>query len=176
MVSCLQPKGYVQVANTILGRTGRIGHRGVATSFFDFDCDEAMADVLTRTLLETKQEIPEFLQTYVPEGELALKPRFETESDYDENEVADSGNSNGLGNASAEPGGAWGGGDSGDAAGNSGSGSGWGQDASNSNGAPAASNGGSGPGSGWEKDASNGAPAASNGWGVEATPVVADAW
>lgn len=42
-----------------------------------------MASVLTRTLLETKQEVPDFLQIYVPEGEAAEKPKFETESDFD---------------------------------------------------------------------------------------------
>ncbi|OAA48612.1 DEAD/DEAH box RNA helicase [Metarhizium rileyi] len=66
-----------------IGRTGRIGHRGLATSFFDPVNDDSMASVLTRTLLETKQEIPECLQVYVPEGDAAKNLRFETESDYD---------------------------------------------------------------------------------------------
>lgn len=66
-----------------LGRTGRIGHRGVATSLFT-ERDEPIASVLTRTLLETKQDIPEFLQIYVPEGG---NIQFETESDFDPNEM-----------------------------------------------------------------------------------------
>ncbi|RDA94596.1 hypothetical protein CP533_2408 [Ophiocordyceps camponoti-saundersi (nom. inval.)] len=69
-----------------IGRTGRIGHRGVATSMF-CDRDEPMASVLTRTLLETKQEIPEFLQPYVPDGEAAEKPKFEADSDFDPNDL-----------------------------------------------------------------------------------------
>lgn len=81
----------------VTGRTGRIGHRGVATSFFT-ERDEPIADVLTRTLLETKQEIPDFLQQYVPEGD-ALK--FETESDFDENDLGGGGGDSG--------GGGWGG-------------------------------------------------------------------
>ncbi|RCI16613.1 hypothetical protein L249_2903 [Ophiocordyceps polyrhachis-furcata BCC 54312] len=69
-----------------IGRTGRIGHRGVATSLF-CDRDEPMASVLTRTLLETKQEIPDFLQSYVPDGEAAEKPKFEADSDFDPNDL-----------------------------------------------------------------------------------------
>ncbi|KAJ3473008.1 hypothetical protein NLG97_g10576 [Lecanicillium saksenae] len=49
-----------------IGRTGRIGHRGVATSLFT-ERDEPIASVLTRTLLETKQEIPDFLEIYKPD-------------------------------------------------------------------------------------------------------------
>ncbi|EQL00576.1 DEAD/DEAH box RNA helicase [Ophiocordyceps sinensis CO18] len=85
-----------------IGRTGRIGHRGIATSFFS-ERDEPIADVLTRTLLETKQEIPDFLQMYVPEGEAAEKPKFETESDFD---AADLGTTADLGDVGG--GGSWG--------------------------------------------------------------------
>ncbi|KEY68700.1 hypothetical protein S7711_00574 [Stachybotrys chartarum IBT 7711] len=68
-----------------IGRTGRIGNRGVATSFFVEERDEPMASVLTRTLLETKQEVPEFLQQYIPDGE---RLTFEADSDFDEEEAA----------------------------------------------------------------------------------------
>ncbi|RDA82499.1 hypothetical protein CP532_6857 [Ophiocordyceps camponoti-leonardi (nom. inval.)] len=69
-----------------IGRTGRIGHRGVATSLF-CERDEPMASVLTRTLLETKQDIPDFLQPYIPDGEAAEKPKFEADSDFDPNDL-----------------------------------------------------------------------------------------
>ncbi|ODA78721.1 hypothetical protein RJ55_06103 [Drechmeria coniospora] len=69
-----------------IGRTGRIGHRGLATSFFS-DRDEPMASVLTRTLLETKQAIPDFLEMYIPEGGINERPKFETESDFDPDDV-----------------------------------------------------------------------------------------
>jgi ATP-dependent RNA helicase DDX3X len=55
----------------------------VATSFYT-DRDEGIASVLTRTLLETKQEVPDFLQEHIPEGECI---KFETESDYDPNDL-----------------------------------------------------------------------------------------
>ncbi|EGX95029.1 DEAD/DEAH box RNA helicase, putative [Cordyceps militaris CM01] len=69
-----------------IGRTGRIGHRGVATSLFT-ERDEAIASVLTRTLLETNQEIPEFLEEYKPEIAPGTAIRFETESDFDPDEM-----------------------------------------------------------------------------------------
>lgn len=85
-----------------LGRTGRIGNRGVATSFFVEERDGPMSSALTRTLLETKQEVPEFLQQYIPVGE---RLTFEADSDFDEDEAA--GQTAG-GDAEAE-GAAWGG-------------------------------------------------------------------
>ncbi|KAK0656000.1 P-loop containing nucleoside triphosphate hydrolase protein [Cercophora newfieldiana] len=66
-----------------IGRTGRIGHRGLATSFYS-DHDEAIASVLTRTLLETDQEIPDFLQSFVPEGEARNNLKFEADSDFED--------------------------------------------------------------------------------------------
>ncbi|KAJ4388357.1 hypothetical protein N0V85_007637 [Neurospora sp. IMI 360204] len=64
-----------------IGRTGRIGHRGLATSFYT-ERDEDLASVLTRTLLETGQEIPDFLQAYIPEDTEHL--HFEADSDFEE--------------------------------------------------------------------------------------------
>ncbi|KAJ4208168.1 hypothetical protein FSOLCH5_004329 [Fusarium solani] len=144
-----------------IGRTGRIGHRGIATSFFT-ERDEGMGSVLTRTLLETNQEIPECLEMYLPEGEARTNLKFEADSDFDPNDVAGAGDAGGAawgtgdgdggdggnggnawggGNAGAEGGDAWGsgGGDTG-----AGSGDAWGSgggnsDANNWNSAPAAS-------------------------------------
>ncbi|KAK4154854.1 P-loop containing nucleoside triphosphate hydrolase protein [Chaetomidium leptoderma] len=66
-----------------IGRTGRIGHRGLATSFYS-DRDEPIASVLTRTLMETNQEVPDFLQSYVPEGASATNLKFEADSDFED--------------------------------------------------------------------------------------------
>ncbi|KND87367.1 ATP-dependent RNA helicase ded1 [Tolypocladium ophioglossoides CBS 100239] len=79
-----------------IGRTGRIGHRGVATSLYS-ERDEPIASVLTRTLLETKQDVPDFLQLYVPEGSAAEKPKFETESDFDPNDLGTAAELGGFG-------------------------------------------------------------------------------
>lgn len=134
------------------GRTGRIGHRGIATSFFT-ERDEGMGSVLTRTLLETNQDIPECLQMYVPEGEARTNLKFEADSDFDPNDVAGAGDAGGAawgtgdgdggdgGNAGAEGGDAWGsgGGDTGAGGGDAwGSGGGNNSDANNWNSAPAA--------------------------------------
>ncbi|KAM7186588.1 P-loop containing nucleoside triphosphate hydrolase protein [Rhypophila sp. PSN 637] len=66
-----------------IGRTGRIGFRGLATSFYT-ERDEPLASVLTRTLMETNQEIPDFLERFKPQsGRLT----FEADSDFDENDI-----------------------------------------------------------------------------------------
>jgi ATP-dependent RNA helicase DDX3X len=70
-----------------IGRTGRIGHRGLASSLYT-ENDEPIASVLTRTLLETDQEIPEFLLHNVPEGEARERLKFEADSDFDPEEAA----------------------------------------------------------------------------------------
>ena len=66
---------------TLAGRTGRIGHRGLASSFYT-DRDESIASVLTRTLLETEQQVPDFLESYRPED--AEKLKFEADSDFED--------------------------------------------------------------------------------------------
>ncbi|KAL7929584.1 P-loop containing nucleoside triphosphate hydrolase protein [Trichoderma chlorosporum] len=114
-----------------IGRTGRIGHRGVASSFYT-DRDDAIASVLTRTLLETNQEIPEFLRAYVPDNYAdGTKVKFETESDFDPSDVAGAGDAEGGaawgGDNTTTDGTGWGGSGAAEEAG--GSGGGWGQDA-----------------------------------------------
>ena len=103
------------------GRTGRIGHRGIATSFFS-ERDEPLGSVLTRTLLETNQEIPDFLQQYVPEGDARANLKFEADSDFDPNDYAGAGDAgdvwggDGGDGADAGAGDAWGTGDGANAA------------------------------------------------------------
>ncbi len=96
----------------MLGRTGRIGHRGLATSFYN-DRDENIASVLTRTLLETNQHVPDFLEPYKPEGS---KLKFEADSDFEDDADGDATNNDAAngdaahgGDAAAEGGGTWGG-------------------------------------------------------------------
>lgn len=45
-----------------IGRTGRVGNNGRATSFFDPDNDSNIASDLVRILKDAGQEVPEFLQ------------------------------------------------------------------------------------------------------------------
>ncbi|KAJ4298547.1 hypothetical protein N0V88_003577 [Collariella sp. IMI 366227] len=126
-----------------IGRTGRIGHRGLATSFYS-DRDEAIASVLTRTLIETSQEIPDFLQSYVPEGASAGNLKFEADSDF-EDDAAGVDASTGGGD------GGWGA-DTAGAAATDGAADGWGA-------------GDAGTGGGWGAETSSAAPVeARSGW------------
>lgn len=71
-----------------IGRTGRIGNTGLATSFFN-DRDEDLGPQLVMTLLETRQKVPDFLEKHVPEGFTAdgtesgdvSKLKFDADSD-----------------------------------------------------------------------------------------------
>lgn len=49
-----------------IGRTARIGHQGLATSFYN-DRNEDIAQDLVNTLIECDCEVPDFLQHLVPE-------------------------------------------------------------------------------------------------------------
>lgn len=53
-----------------IGRTGRMGNMGLATSFYN-DGDEPMAPFLAKILTENNQEVPDFLEQYKPaDGEV----------------------------------------------------------------------------------------------------------
>lgn len=47
-----------------IGRTGRVGNYGRATSFFDEDHDRNLAGALAKILSQAKQEIPDWLGSY----------------------------------------------------------------------------------------------------------------
>ena len=51
---------------SIPGRTARIGNEGLATSFYN-DKDEGMGPFLTKILMETNQEVPDFLEHFKPD-------------------------------------------------------------------------------------------------------------
>lgn len=65
-----------------IGRTARIGNIGMATSFYN-DKNEDIADALTKLLVETKQEIPEFLDGYKPEEGEDIKFDDDTDEEVD---------------------------------------------------------------------------------------------
>jgi ATP-dependent RNA helicase DDX3X len=72
------------------GRTGRIGNLGLATSFYN-ERNEDIAPELTKILLETKQDIPDFLEQYLPEGGKDAILKFDADSDDEGDVEADSG-------------------------------------------------------------------------------------
>ena len=57
----------------------------MATSFYN-DKNQELAELLVKTLLETKQEIPEFLQSFIPDGsgDPGAKLDFQDDSDEDD--------------------------------------------------------------------------------------------
>jgi ATP-dependent RNA helicase DDX3X len=67
-----------------IGRTGRIGHKGHATSFYN-EKNEDLAPFLVNILLETGQAVPDFLESFKPESG---NPEFEDDlTDDDEDET-----------------------------------------------------------------------------------------
>lgn len=86
---------------------------GLATSFYN-DRNEDIAEALVKTLLETRQPIPDFLEAHLPEGftmdgqtgDLATL-KFDADSDSDEEGDANAGGAWGTDDAAAS-GGGWG--------------------------------------------------------------------
>ncbi len=81
-----------------IGRTARIGNVGLATSFYN-ERNEDIAEDLVRLLLETKQEIPEFLESYKPEDTENLQFNDDTDDEGEAGE--DAGDGDGWGAAAA---------------------------------------------------------------------------
>ncbi|KAF7509314.1 hypothetical protein GJ744_008208 [Endocarpon pusillum] len=89
-----------------IGRTARIGNEGLATSFYN-DRDEPLAEDLVKVLLESNQEVPDFLADKKPEDGEELK----FDDDSEEEEVGIDGDDANGAAADWGPGGgdAWGG-------------------------------------------------------------------
>ena len=66
-----------------IGRTARIGNEGMATSFYN-DKNEDIAEALTKLLIETRQVVPDFLESYKPENEQELKFDDDTDDEGDD--------------------------------------------------------------------------------------------
>ncbi|KAI9037081.1 DEAD/DEAH box helicase [Aspergillus affinis] len=81
-----------------IGRTARIGNEGLATSFYN-DRDSDLAPELVKILIESKQRVPDFLDSYRPSDEMIT-------FDDDTDDEADDGANNDGG---ADTGAAWGG-------------------------------------------------------------------
>ncbi|KAI5259375.1 DEAD/DEAH box RNA helicase [Aureobasidium subglaciale] len=84
-----------------IGRTGRIGHKGQATSFYN-ERNEDIAPALVNILLETEQEVPDFLLEFKPEDG---KAEFVDDVTDDEDEISEPTyvTAAGNGDASGEP-------------------------------------------------------------------------
>ena len=79
-----------------IGRTARIGNVGLATSFYN-ERNEDIADDLVRLLLETNQDVPEFLESFKPED----TENLQFNDDTDDEGVADEDTGDSWGGAAA---------------------------------------------------------------------------
>ncbi|KZM19896.1 RNA helicase [Ascochyta rabiei] len=66
-----------------IGRTARIGNEGMATSFFN-DRNEDIGEDLVKILLESKQEVPDFLEQFKPEDPNVIEWRDGTDDESDD--------------------------------------------------------------------------------------------
>ena len=83
-----------------IGRTARIGNVGMATAFYN-DRNEDIAEALTKILVESDMEVPDFLEQYKPTEEGKLE--FDDDTD-DEDENGDNNkDENGGGKSSSAP-------------------------------------------------------------------------
>lgn len=89
-----------------IGRTGRIGHQGKATSFYN-DRNEDMGEALVNLLIETDQPIPDFLAHLKPEDGKATFDD-DTGDEEEDNYTADAGGGFGGGDEAPAGGNAWG--------------------------------------------------------------------
>lgn len=81
-----------------IGRTARIGHQGLATSFYN-DRNDDIAQDLVNHLLENECTVPEFLQQHVPEdGNLDFDDNSEDEEEGD----GANGDTNGFGEGNGD--------------------------------------------------------------------------
>ena len=95
------------------GRTGRIGNVGLATSFYN-ERDADLSEALVKTMLETHQVIPDFLESFIPEGFTSQGEgdvnllKFEADSDFGDAEESTEAASGGWGAPAADAGSGWG--------------------------------------------------------------------
>ncbi|KAE8148109.1 putative DEAD/DEAH box RNA helicase [Aspergillus avenaceus] len=93
--------GIVEYVHRI-GRTARIGNEGLATSFYNHDRDSDLAPDLVRLLIESKQAIPDFLESYKPaDGEKLFQD--DTDDEDEEGEIVEEDNSKGNWGGIPEP-------------------------------------------------------------------------
>jgi ATP-dependent RNA helicase DDX3X len=66
-----------------IGRTARIGNEGKATSFFN-DRNEDIGEDLVKVLIDSKQEVPDFLQQHMPEDPSTIEWHDGTDEESDD--------------------------------------------------------------------------------------------
>ena len=74
-----------------IGRTARIGNQGLATTFYN-QFNEDIAPDLVKILIETDQEVPDFLDAFRPNGDLLFESDDDSDDDDDDDDDNDGGN------------------------------------------------------------------------------------
>jgi len=92
-----------------IGRTARIGNEGKATSFYN-DRNEDLAEHLVKILLESKQEVPDFLQAHLPADPSAIDWHDGTDDESDDGLGGGFGADAGFGGDAGDDSGGFGGG------------------------------------------------------------------
>lgn len=77
-----------------IGRTARIGNQGIATSFYN-DRNEDIGEALTRILIESGCDVPDFLEQYKPAEEAKLEFDDDTDEEAENGENGDANGANG---------------------------------------------------------------------------------
>lgn len=92
-----------------IGRTARIGNVGLATSFYN-SRNEDIAEALVKLLIETGQEVPDFLEAFKPDDMDNIDFDDDTDGEGEETEIDEAnGDSNGASGATnGTSGDAWG--------------------------------------------------------------------
>jgi len=83
VINMEMPKDIDEYVHRI-GRTGRCGNKGMATSFFDEERDSEMAPHLVKILSNAKQTVPDFLQEMAADGPSATAGGAADEDDDDD--------------------------------------------------------------------------------------------
>lgn len=116
--------------------------------------------------METNQEIPDFLQSYIPEGDAATNLKFEADSDFEEEGFGGGGDGDGYGWGAADDGADEAAADEPPIA----------ADAWATNGDAAAAETGGGAGGWGAGDANTGNNAGGDGWGAGASQATTPGW
>lgn len=77
-----QHSGITEYVHRI-GRTARIGNEGKASSFFN-DRNDDIGEDLVKLLIESKQEVPDFLQQHVPDDPNSIEWHDGTDDESDD--------------------------------------------------------------------------------------------
>lgn len=102
MINYDLPKDIDEYVHRI-GRTGRLGNRGRATSFFDADEDRAIAAELVKILQQADHEVPDFLLKCSEQSAVVAAASFGSQNRFGGRDVRSGGDVNSRATAAKQP-------------------------------------------------------------------------